>query len=1055
MRAYEQILGKVSITPEGDWENKEYNRLSLVRYPSTGKVYLSKKNVPADVEITNTEYWMFVFESLTREELDYILSHFASFVVVSELPQTGDGRKIYLVGPIGAGSDRYEEYIYTEGSWIKIGDTSIDLTEYAKKIDVPVEKGIGTNSVQQKRTGAVAISESSIAIGVDSFAGQRGYKYTNTGNVTNQLTLTSVDGLAVGDVVSIVNKSKYPDCSTITEINGNTITFDSLPFNDIVPDLTDFDDYLIYVSEKPNVGDVELAIAAHAEGVGTKAQNYTAHAEGRDTQALGEYSHAEGRDTVAQYAAHAEGRGTEANGEESHSEGINTKALGKHAHAEGDITEATNYNAHAEGYFSKAYGNSSHAEGGKWVKGATGATRINGGTANGDGSHAEGGKTVSKGNFSHAEGYSTIANESNSHVEGQNSRTGGETRPSLGGTSGSQNSHAEGSGTWANGLGAHSEGGHTVASGNYSHAEGYETQAGGLTKLGPNSHTEGFKTSTGDTTLFDTTSANANTTPGAHAHAEGNVTVAMGRGSHAEGEKTKAEGIASHAEGVNTTANGKASHAEGNHTIAKGIASHAEGVEYNEIATSAEADAAHAEGAGVVVKGQAAHGEGLLNVAGRTQEAAVAALADFPNLSGTTEQKVSKLIGFASHSEGSSTQALGTSSHAEGNSTQALVNATHAEGDSTTASGEAAHSEGYNTLSSGNQAHAEGYNTEATANQSHAEGKHTKATSQNAHAEGNYTTANGNASHTEGYYTVANNSVEHAEGQYNVSIADVTRHTVGIGNSSTRKNAHTITADGKHYIPGVGGYTGEENTVALLNSRQDLATVINSKVEGVFIANEGSTSFSDIKTAIDAGREVLCNSAAGYAYLIEKTNSYITFASLPSNGHNGLSRRLTVDNNNNWTTSYVGFDLLYDTTNKKLKKNYGGSTYDDIVTAEKIVEDGRITVELSPILQSDMPFINGSGNSFSRTYTEADFTAIIGSNIAYALKTDTQGAKNVYFIITSAGIGGYVTHGLRYNTNYYWELIYFDVDRTKHISIKLVYDSTNLEWTISGEVLTW
>ena len=310
----------------------------------------------------------------------------------------------------------------------------------------------------------------------------------------------------------------------------------------------------------------------------------------------------------------------------------------------------------------------------------------------------------------------------------------------------------------------------------------------------------------------------------------------IGSGANASGDSSfaensgKASGLLSHAEGSDTTASGNGSHAEGQGTIASGNGSHAEGVGYNDIYTTAGADSAHAEGAGVVVKGQAAHGEGLLNVAGRTQEEAVAALADFHNLSGTTEQKVSKLIGFASHSEGSSTRALGTSSHAEGNSTQALVNATHAEGDSTTASGEAAHSEGYNTTASGNQAHAEGYNTEATANQAHAEGKYTEATSENAHAEGNHTTANGNASHTEGYYTVANNNVEHAEGQYNVSNkasttfgnAGNTIHSVGIGTSNARKNAFEIMQNGDAYLLGIGGYDGT-NPASAQTVQQELA----------------------------------------------------------------------------------------------------------------------------------------------------------------------------------------------------------------------------------------
>ena len=413
------------------------------------------------------------------------------------------------------------------------------------------------------------------------------------------------------------------------------------------------------------------------------------------------------------------------------------------------------------------------------------------------------------------------ANGIYSTVEGYLSETGGtyETNTISAGTvdqSAGSYAHAEGRATISNGgIGSHSEGNKTLASGKASHAEGNNTEASGAyshaegnatTARGGSSHAEGSDT----------------IASGGSSHAEGGNTTASGNASHAEGSGTNANASHSHAEGSDTTASGNGSHAEGQGTIASGNGSHAEGVGYNDIYTTAGADSAHAEGAGVVVKGQAAHGEGLLNVAGRTQEEAVAALADFHNLSGTTEQKVSKLIGFASHSEGSSTRALGTSSHAEGNSTQALVNATHAEGDSTTASGEAAHSEGYNTTASGNQAHAEGYHTEATANQAHAEGKYTEATSENAHAEGNHTTANGNASHTEGYYTVANNNVEHAEGQYNVSNkasttfgnAGNTIHSVGIGTSNARKNAFEIMQNGDAYLLGIGGYNGKNYSSA-------------------------------------------------------------------------------------------------------------------------------------------------------------------------------------------------------------------------------------------------
>ena len=37
---------------------------------------------------------------------------------------------LYLIGPTDSGADRYEEYVYANSNWTKIGDTSIDLSGY-------------------------------------------------------------------------------------------------------------------------------------------------------------------------------------------------------------------------------------------------------------------------------------------------------------------------------------------------------------------------------------------------------------------------------------------------------------------------------------------------------------------------------------------------------------------------------------------------------------------------------------------------------------------------------------------------------------------------------------------------------------------------------------------------------------------------------------------------------------------------------------------------------------------------------------------------------------
>lgn len=57
-----------------------------------------------------------------------------SFEVVDVLPQTGEANKIYLVPSTeGQPQNGYDEYLYVNESWEKIGSTDIDLSQYATK----------------------------------------------------------------------------------------------------------------------------------------------------------------------------------------------------------------------------------------------------------------------------------------------------------------------------------------------------------------------------------------------------------------------------------------------------------------------------------------------------------------------------------------------------------------------------------------------------------------------------------------------------------------------------------------------------------------------------------------------------------------------------------------------------------------------------------------------------------------------------------------------------------------------------------------------------------
>lgn len=58
------------------------------------------------------------------------------FEVVVALPATGDAGTIYLVSNSGTTPNIYDEYIYVNNSWEKIGTTDVDLSGYVQDADL-------------------------------------------------------------------------------------------------------------------------------------------------------------------------------------------------------------------------------------------------------------------------------------------------------------------------------------------------------------------------------------------------------------------------------------------------------------------------------------------------------------------------------------------------------------------------------------------------------------------------------------------------------------------------------------------------------------------------------------------------------------------------------------------------------------------------------------------------------------------------------------------------------------------------------------------------------
>ena len=68
----------------------------------------------------------------SKEDLENLVGPGINFKVVNSLPPVseGDSKVLYLVGPVGAGADKYEEFIFSDSQYVMIGDTSVDLSNY-------------------------------------------------------------------------------------------------------------------------------------------------------------------------------------------------------------------------------------------------------------------------------------------------------------------------------------------------------------------------------------------------------------------------------------------------------------------------------------------------------------------------------------------------------------------------------------------------------------------------------------------------------------------------------------------------------------------------------------------------------------------------------------------------------------------------------------------------------------------------------------------------------------------------------------------------------------
>lgn len=79
------------------------------------------------------DYVNWIYESLNTK-INALTG--VEFSIVETLPDTGEDGTIYLLAHQHGDNDIYDEYIYVNSAWEKIGSTDIDLTGYLKDSDL-------------------------------------------------------------------------------------------------------------------------------------------------------------------------------------------------------------------------------------------------------------------------------------------------------------------------------------------------------------------------------------------------------------------------------------------------------------------------------------------------------------------------------------------------------------------------------------------------------------------------------------------------------------------------------------------------------------------------------------------------------------------------------------------------------------------------------------------------------------------------------------------------------------------------------------------------------
>lgn len=227
----------------------------------------------------------------TKKYVDDAVSAAASgsFKVVDELPDTGDPGVIYLVAHAHSEGDAYDEYIYTNGAWEKIGNTDIDLSDYVTNDEIADmatktwvgQQGFATTSTVNGIDGRLTTAEGEID----------GLQSTVEGHTTQIGALqTGKQDKLTFDGTYNASTNKAATVSTVTTAVANKVEQSDIDAAIAALDKADSavtNQYVTAVSENDGIISVTRKQIQYSEIAGTPTEKTTTFTAGEGLKAEG------------------------------------------------------------------------------------------------------------------------------------------------------------------------------------------------------------------------------------------------------------------------------------------------------------------------------------------------------------------------------------------------------------------------------------------------------------------------------------------------------------------------------------------------------------------------------------------------------------------------------------------------------------------------------------------------------------------------------------------------------------------------------------------------